>query len=66
VLSNSRRDDNPALEKINIPGADAAHFVEAQGRLMLAKGKYLVTVQIAAGERDVIFEVAEEVLAGLD
>jgi hypothetical protein len=61
----SRRDDNPALEKINIPGADAAHFVEAQGRLMLAKGKYLVTVQIAAGERDVIFEVAEEVLAGL-
>ncbi len=61
----SRRDDNPALEKVNIPGADAAHFVEAQGRLMIAKGKYLMTVQIAPADRDAIFKVAEEVVADL-
>lgn len=61
----SRRDDNPALEKVSIPGADAAHFVEAQGRLMIAKGKYLMTVQIAPSDREAIFKVAEEVLAEL-
>lgn len=61
----SRRDSNPALEKISVSGADAAHLVEAQGRLMVAKGKYLLTVQMPNSGREKLISIAEKVLQQL-
>ncbi|MEL7161975.1 MAG: hypothetical protein AAFN92_14535 [Bacteroidota bacterium] len=62
----SRRDDNPALTKIDVPGADAAHLSQGQGRLMLAKGKYLVEVQLVPNNEAALAETGAKILAGLD
>jgi hypothetical protein len=62
----SNRDNNPALEKItSIMGADAAHLMAAQGRLMVAKGTYLLTVQLPDADAPTLSAVAEKILAQL-
>lgn len=66
VQDASRRDNNPALEKLTtVPGADSAHLMAAQGRLMVAKGTYLLTVQIPGAEAPALSAIAAKILAQL-
>lgn len=61
----SRRDNNSALEKVSVNGTDAAHLMAAQGRLMVAKGKYQLTVQLPNGEQATLISIAENILGQL-
>ncbi|MEO0732909.1 MAG: hypothetical protein AAFZ52_08745 [Bacteroidota bacterium] len=61
----SDRDNNPALQKVNVAGADAAHFAAAQGRLMAAKGKYLLEMQLVPAKEAATLAAAAKILAEL-